>query len=198
MSGETPAERAEAAKTRRRWISLAELVAVAGVLIGALSLYTSWSDHRADARQRAVENAQTAQEKGRFDLRGVVSSGGDSITLPRDERHELRDLHVAFPTALGIGTKDAVDLTIDRSWFEKPLLAATDGKGADQVGRLPVLVTYTYGDGDAQRTRTGIYDIIWRTRGRFLRGRALSITGFRSRRSGGSQAALDALWANHP
>lgn len=194
MSGDTPAERAEAAKTRRRWISLAETVAVLGVLIAALSLWTSWSDHRADERARAAESRQAAQEKGRFDLRGVVSAGGDTIVLQRDERHELRDVRVAFPTPLGVGTKDAVDLAIDRNWFDRPLLKATDGKGADQVGRLPVLVTYTYGDGDAQRTRTGVYDIVWRTRGRFLRGRALSITGFRSRQSGGLQAAVDALW----
>ena len=45
---DTPSERAEAAATRRRWITLAEVVAVAGVLIGALTLYTNWSDRRAD------------------------------------------------------------------------------------------------------------------------------------------------------
>ena len=42
---DTPAERADAARTRRRWVSLAEVVALAGLLIGALSLYTTWSDH---------------------------------------------------------------------------------------------------------------------------------------------------------
>ena len=136
-----------------------------------------------------------AQDKGRFELRGLVSHGGDSVALLRDERHELRDVRVAFPAPLAIGAKDAVDLTIERDWFEKPLLEATNGKGGDQVGRLPVLISYTYGDGDAQRGRTDIYDIVWRTRGRFLRGRTLTITGFRSRQTGGSQAALDGLWA---
>lgn len=191
---DTPAERAEAAKTRRRWVSLAEVVAVAGVLIGALSLYTTWSDHRADERARVQAEVSAAQEKGRFDLRGLVSHDGDAVALLRDERHELRDVRVSFPTPLAIGAKDAVDQKIDRDWFDKPLLDATAGKGGDQVGRLPVLIRYTYGDGDTQRSGSGIYDIVWRTRGRFLRGRALTITGFRSRAAGGSQAALDALW----
>ena len=193
---DTPADRAEAARTRRRWVSLAEVVAVAGLLIGALSLYTTWSDHRTDERARIQAEAAAAQDKGRFELRGLVAHNGDSVALLRDERHELRDVRVAFPTPLAIGAKDAVDQTIERDWFEKPLLDATAGKGGDQVGRLPVLVSYTYGDGDAQRGKTGIYDIVWRTRGRFLRGRALTITGFRSRQAGGSQAMLDGLWAN--
>ncbi len=191
---DTPADRAEAARTRRRWVSLAEVVAVAGVLIGALSLYTSWSDHRADQTARVQAETSAAQEKGRFELRGLVSHGGDSVALLRDERHELRDVRVAFPTPLATGAKDAVDQTIDRDWFERPLLDAIAGKGGDQVGRLPILISYTYGDGDAQRAKTGIYDIVWRTRGRFLRGRMLTITGFRSRTAAGSQATLDALW----
>ena len=195
---DTPAERAEAAKTRRRWVSLAEVVALAGLLIGALSLYTTWSDHRSDERARVQAEASVAQERGRFELRGLVSHDGGSVSLLRDERHELRDVHVAFPTALAVGAKDAVDLRIDRDWFDRPLLAATGGKGGDQVGRLPVLITYTYGDGDAVRTKSGIYDIVWRTRGRFLRGRTLTITGFRSRAAGGSQAAIDTLWPGDP
>ena len=36
MSTKTPTERCEAAATRRRWVTLAEVVAVAGVLIAAL------------------------------------------------------------------------------------------------------------------------------------------------------------------
>ena len=191
---DTPAERAEAARTRRRWVSLAEVVALAGLLIGALSLYTTWSDHRTDERARVQAEASAAQEKGRFDLRGLVAHNGDSVALLRDEHHELRDVRVAFPTALAIGAKDAVDQKIDRDWFAKPLIDATSSKGGDQVGRLPVLISYTYSDGDAVRAKTGIYDIVWQSRGRFLRGRALTITGFRSRSPGGSQAALDALW----
>ena len=198
MTDPTTADRVEAARTRRRWVSLAEAVAVAGLLIGALSLYLTWSDHRADDRARVHAEAAASQDKARFDLRGLASRDGGSIALLRDERHELRDVRIAFPTALGIGTRDAVDQKIARDWFDRPLLDATAGKDADQVGRLPVLVTYTYGDGDAQHAKTGIYDIVWRTRGRFLRGRALTITGFRSRQPGGSQATLDALWQPGP
>jgi len=43
MSTETPTERREAAATRRRWVTLAEVVAVAGVLIAALTLSAGWA-----------------------------------------------------------------------------------------------------------------------------------------------------------
>ena len=39
-------ETSEQAKTRRRWLTLAELVAVSGLLIGALTLWLNWSDKR--------------------------------------------------------------------------------------------------------------------------------------------------------
>ena len=57
-----------------------------------------------------------------------------------------------------------------------------------------VLITASYVDGDVTRTARGIYDVLWSTHGRMLRGRALELTGLRLRQRGGDQAALDALW----
>ena len=49
MNGETPAERAEKAAIRRRWISLAEWVGIAALLVSAAGLWMSWSDRTAAA-----------------------------------------------------------------------------------------------------------------------------------------------------
>jgi hypothetical protein len=85
---------------------------------------------------------------------------------------------------------------IQRSWFEKALLKATDGGADDQAGRLPVFITVNYTDGDATRSAGGIYDVIWQTKaGGFLSGRSLKLQGLRVRQRGGSQAKLDAIWA---
>lgn len=191
--GETPDQK----RTRRRWINLAELVAVAGVLIAALTLWNNWSERRAAEADKAGERQAAAQARGRFELRGTPDEGGDAIVLAHDSSHELHDVHVAFPTALGIAAQDATDHRIARDWVDKPLLKATDGGPSDRTGLLPVLIDYAWADenGDEHRGK-GIYDIVWRTHGRpFPLGRALRLTDFRLHRKGGDQARLDAAWA---
>lgn len=179
-------------KTRRRWINLAELVAVAGVIIAALGLYVSWSDRRESAADKAATVAADAREKGRLEL--TASADGDTLRLS-DARHDLTDVTIVFPTALGVPTqRPSGDPVIEASPFADTLLKLTDGGADDRSGRLPVLVTASYIDGDVTRTARGIYDIVWHTKGRVLRGRGFEVTGLRLRQRGGTQAALDAAW----
>ena len=196
MSGETPTERREAAATRRRWVTLAEVLAVAGVLIAALTLWSNWSERSADNAEKASARASEARKDQRFEIRAVAAENGDSLMLLRDEKHEIVDATVVFPSALGVGRQDALTDQIQRSWFEKALLKATDGGADDQAGRLPVFITVNYTDGDATRSASGIYDVIWQTKaGGFLSGRSLKLQGLRVRQRGGDQARLDAIWA---
>ena len=189
---ETP-EQAQDRATRRRWITLAELVAVAGVVIAALTLYLGWADRRVDEAARRAETTNVARERARVDLTATVEGGGATLAL-KDERHDLSDLVVAFPRALGIATQRPAETAIEADWIAAPLLKLTDGGADERSGRLPVLVTVRYWDRDATRTATGIYDLIWRTKGRMLRGRALTLEALRLRERGGSQARLDAIW----
>ena len=64
----------------------------------------------------------------------------------------------------------------------------------EREGRLPVLVTARYLDGDAPRTGSAIVDVAWRTDGRVLLGRSLTITAARLRERGGTAKRLDTLW----
>ena len=193
MSG-SGSETSEQRATRRRWINLAELVAVAGVLIGALTLWLNWSDRREDKAQAAATAAAAAQERGRLELT-AIADGGDTLKLT-DAKHDLTDVTIAFPRALGVAAQRPTgEPAIEAKPFAGALLKLTDGGADDRSGRLPVLVTASYIDGDATRTARGIYDVVWRTQGRLLRGRALELTGLRLRRRGGDQAALDAAWA---
>lgn len=196
---QSAAERQDAAATRRRWVTLAELVAVLGVIIGGLTLWNSWSERRAAEAEKAAAATSDARDRARFEIKGSAASGGGSIVLARDERHAIEEATVAFPSALGIGAREALTDDIQRDWLAKPLLKVTDGGEDDQTGRLPVLIAIRYSDGDATRTASGIYDIIWRTEGRVLRGRSLTLEGLRLRERGGGQKRLDALWAReHP
>jgi hypothetical protein len=187
-------ESADQARTRRRWISLAEFVAVAGLIIAALGFWNSWSERR-DAQADRAQAAQDAAKKSRYVLKGEVASD-KSVKLTRDENHPLSEARVSFPKALGVGPQDALADSINADWFAKPLLKLTDGGPDDRTGRLPVLITYTYNDADGEHRASGIYDVIWQTRPGTLplQGRRLTIANFRLRHAGGSQAELDRLW----
>ena len=190
MSGET----AEQARTRRRWISLAEFVAVAGLLIGALTLWLNWAERREDKATEASEAAAERQAKDVVTLTGTVADGGRTIALA-DASRSISAATVSFPKALGIATQDAMPgPRIDSDWFDDALLKLTDGGADDRSGRLPALVTIEWWDGDARHTATARYDILWRTEGRILRGRALRLTGLALADRSASPAALDKAW----
>ena len=180
--------------TRRRWITLAELVAVAGVLIAGLTLWSNWSDRRADEATKRAEASRAAEDEARIILVGTARDNGRSLMLD-DEGRGVQDLAVAFPRALGIGAKRPAELVIEAEWVEDALLRLTDGGADERTGRLPVLLSVRYWVGDTARTATGIYDVIWRTEGRVLRGRNFRLETLRLRERGGDQAQLDAIWA---
>lgn len=191
---ETPAEKAEARAIRRRWLTIGELVAVAGVIIAGVSLWLSWADKRDEASRKAAEASNVKAAETRLDLRAAVVEGGRQAVLS-DPAHEILDTAVAFPKALGVGAQAPVLPRIEADWFGAALLAATD-KGADErEGRLPVLVTLSYRAGDATRQDRAIVELVWRTSGRMLKGRELRIEAARIRERGGNQARIDALWA---
>lgn len=186
---ETP----DQAATRRRWVTLAELVAVAGVIIAALTLWNNVSERRADQAERQ-QDAQETAKKDRFTLKGSVAKDGQSVMLARDEERALDDVRVVFPTPLGLPARDALDQVIESDWFADALLKLTDGGSDGQSGRLPVLVRYTYAGADGRRSASGMYDVVWSIHGRLGRGRRLEITDFRLREQGGTPAELDARW----
>jgi hypothetical protein len=192
---ETPAERKEAAATRRRWVSLAEILAVVGALIAGLTLWSNWSDRRADEADKVAARASEQRAQSRVDLSAEVQDGGKALLL-KDERHEIQDAVIAFPKTLGVAAQHPpADPVIEASAFEDAVLKLTDGGADDRTGRLPVLVTLSYLDGETTRTTRGIYDLLWKTEGRMLRGRSLTLTGMKVRQVRGDQAQLDAIWA---
>lgn len=187
---ETP----EQARTRRRWVSLAEIVAVAGLLIGAATLYLNWSDRREAKAEKAQAQASESKVKTLVTLTGTVSAGGDTIALV-DAAHTLSEATVRFPAALKLAAQDAMPgPAIQARWFAPALLAATDKGTDEQSGRLPVLVTVGWWDGDAKRTDTARYDVLWKTHGRVLMARRLELTGIALADRTSSASALDRAW----
>lgn len=195
MSGSAGDEAADRAKSRRRLLTLAEFVAVAGLLVAALTLYLNWSQRRSDADDRAAAASAQRNERARLDLTATVESDGHRLAL-RDPNHDLQDVAIEFPTKSGISRQAPVgDPVIEAEPIAGPILALTDGQADTKEGRLPVLITARYWDGDTARTVTGLYDVIWSTHGRLLRGRTLRLEGLRLKDRAGTKAKIDAAWA---
>ncbi|MGN6817713.1 MAG: hypothetical protein ACTHJR_03475 [Sphingomonas sp.] len=187
---ETPAERAEKAAIRRRWISLAEWVGIAALLISAVGLWMTWSDRKADQAERASESA----EKSLVTFTALRSGGGAVLNLS-DPDHRISEIDVTFPPALGAESQAGLSSPqINAQWFDKALLKATDKGKDDREGRLPVLITARWWDGDARKTDRAIYQVRWKTAGRLFRGRTVSLEGASLAERGGTPARLDALW----
>jgi hypothetical protein len=190
-------ERAEAAATRRRWITLAEVVGIAGLLIAALSLWMSWSDRRADQQEKQAEKASETKVKTLVLLTATPEKDGKRLAL-KDSAHEVQSIDVRFPASLGLAAQSSVlDPRIESSWFADAILKMVE-KGSDRrQGRMPVLITSNYWDADQQRSDSAIYDVVWFTEGSFLgvSGRSLRLKGILLRERTASPARLDAIWA---
>ncbi len=185
-------ETSDQAATRRRWVTLAEVVAVSGMLIGALTLWLNWSDKRDAAIEKAATAAAASAAEARFALHVVVEDG--QVTLS-DPTHEIIDTHLTFPSKLGVGVQSPATPRIERDWFDSALLKATKEGPDSREGRLPVLVTASYRVGNASKQAKAIVDVVWKTHGRLVGGRALEIEAARVRQIGGDAARVDALWA---
>ncbi|GAA3269776.1 hypothetical protein GCM10020258_42830 [Sphingomonas yabuuchiae] len=72
MSEPAGTEAADRAKSRRRLLTLAEFVAVAGLMVAALTLYLNWSQRRSDAEDKAASATAQRQERARLDLTATV------------------------------------------------------------------------------------------------------------------------------
>ncbi|GAA0314896.1 hypothetical protein GCM10009087_26650 [Sphingomonas oligophenolica] len=190
-------ERAEAAATRRRWITLAEVVGIAGLLIAAASLWMSWSDHRADQQEKQVEKASEAKVRTLVLLTAKPEKDGKQLAL-KDSAHEVQSIDVRFPASLGLAAQSSVlEPRIEASWFADPILALTHDGPDKRQGRMPVLITSSYWDADQQRSDSAIYDVVWFTEGSFMgvSGRSVRLKGILLRERTASPARLEAIWA---
>ncbi len=141
----TSADKAEAAAIRRRWINLGEIVAVAGLVIAAISLWLNYTDRKSDQAEKQAVRA----ESSRYEVAATVSRDGD-LVITRDASHPLGDVTVTFPKALGVAPVTASAQTIEIARYRAALLHATDGGPDKQTGRLPVLLSVEYWDGDTR------------------------------------------------
>ncbi len=184
----------EQARTRRRWITLGEIVGILALVISGLSY---WDAHQDRVAPKAVAAAPAKAVP--LVLTGTLDAARDRIDLhPATSAQVIQTQSVRFPSAV---RADPVDTTgnarIEAAWFESGLRTALKGaKLHAGRHRLAVGIETTYTDGDATRTDRAVYDIGYSLHTRLLRPDAVAIEGVSLvRRTGDLAAAVDARFA---
>jgi hypothetical protein len=196
-------ESAEAKARRWRWITFAELLAVATVLISAMAL---WDSHRARTEadaERAVAQGKEAVRVDRLTLVGTARDDGRSLQLaPAVANQVVQSQLIRFPGALGVVPAQTTgDPRIEAEWFAAGLKKArrAAGQSDDSVGdeRLPIAIETRYLADGVIRTDRAIYDVGYTISGQFLGGSSVRLRGLALvERPGGDVAkTLERRWS---
>jgi hypothetical protein len=198
----TAAERREAARIRRRWITFGEVLAVIGVLISGLALWDSYSERRSTAAERAAEKAAEKAQHSSAARTLVLKPEGEGRLIrlaPHNPDQAIQGQTLLFPTAFGLGAIDATEPRIEAEWVKRGLKAAHE-KDPKVPGdaRVPVAITTRFVAGGDSYADTALYEVGYKESGGGLFGgtnvelKGLALIG--RVKAGQAQARLDALW----
>jgi hypothetical protein len=167
---ETP-ESEDRRKSRLRWITLGEAIAIAALVISAVGVWLSWKGD--DAKPTTVVEKKTSVP---LVLRGKVVDDGRALQIaPADSEHALQTLMIK--TGAGAPIEVGSDGSLSASEFQ----SALGGKAPDVKGtnRMSVRITSNYVEAGSDKSATGSYVIAfrWEDRGLFS-GRSLRFVGF--------------------
>ncbi len=187
----------EQARTRRRWITLGEVVGIAALAISGLSY---WDSHQ--ERVVAAKAKPAAARAGPLLLTGTLADGGARIDLKPATGGVIQTQTIRFPTAV---RADPVETTgnarIEAAWFDTGLRAALKGRKVHSGRhRLAVGIATTYVSNGVSTTDRAVYDIGYALHTRVLRPDAVVIEGvsFVHRISGDLSAPVDARFVQSP
>ena len=204
MTDETPRERQEKARVRRRWLTLGELLAALAVAISALTLWNSYRE-RANAEARHHEETARSQRRAAvLTLKATPDKDGRTLALaPRAEEQAIQSQTIRFPSALGLPPAEtSSDARIERGWIESALVHARKAAGVrdETIGdaRVPVLIeTRFLADGDPHTDRA-VYELGYATSHSLIGGTTVHLKGLSRVGEAPSDAAgrarIDALW----
>ena len=198
---ETPKERQEAAAIRKRWINLGELLAIAAVLISALTLWNSYKERANSEADRSVASKKEESRAHTLTLKASVAAGGARIDLvPTDADQVIQGQTILFPAKLGLSPIETTgDARIEAGWFADAVKKARD-KASDKTPgdlRVPVVITTRYLTGDTTLADTALYEIGYTLEGHFLGGATVKLKGLSLARhvaAKDAQRAADTAW----
>ncbi len=157
-------------KTRRRWISLGEVIALGALVISAFGVWLAWKSSSEDRPTRIVEQRQPIP----LTLRGTAGDGGRELTIgPVESSHALESLTLTIRGGPVIQLGN--DGTLDAGDVESALKDRDEAKGPHSV---PVRIEARYVEMGKDRRSVGNYVLRYRWEGGGLfGGRSLRLTG---------------------
>ena len=159
-------------RSRLRWVTLGEAVAIAALIVSAAGVWLSWQGSDQDkGPTKVIEERQAIP----LALRGKAQDDGKSLEIsPVEAGHALQSLNVV------VGGDAAIDVgssgELGASDFERALGdKVADGKGTN---RIRVRIDAKYVEAGAGKSATGSYVIGYRWEsGGLFGGRSLRFTG---------------------
>ena len=159
-------------KSRIRWVTLGEAIAIAALIVSAFGVWISW---KGGGEEKASTTIVERRQAIPLALRGEALRDGRSLQIsPIEDSHALQSL-VVTPA----GAKP-IDLGNDRELSAHSLESALGKNAADGKGthRASIRIAARYVEAGADKSATGSYVISYRWDGGGLfGGRSLRIVG---------------------
>jgi hypothetical protein len=159
-------------KSRLRWVTLGEAIAIAALIVSAAGVWLSWKGDGEKGTTTLIEKRQAVP----LALRGRPLDDGRSLEIsPVESGHALQSLNLI------VGGASAVDVgsggELSASDFERALGdKAEEGKGTN---RVRVRVDARYVEAGADKSASGTYVVTYRWEGGGLfGGRSLRFVSF--------------------
>ncbi len=186
-----------------RWLTLAEIVAVAALVITGLSFWDSHRERIREDRDRAAAVAEKAAQakaaalRQTFVMTGAREGDGAKVVLTSvNDGQVIQTQTVWFPSQL---RSDSVETTgnprLEAGWIENGLRKHA---GKARTGRVPVGVLTVFIEDGQTKTDRAIYQLGYSIHPRTLRADKVELEGLSLARrgvSGDLQAAAGSLWS---
>lgn len=186
-----------------RWLTLAEIVGIAALVIAGLGYLDSHRERAQQdrAREEAARERQAAQKadavKRSFLMTGARDKSGEVVRLSSAHSDQIIQIQtVWFPAAIrGASVETTGNPRLEAGWIEGGLRKVA---GKAKAGRVPVGVLTVYIDDGETRTDRAIYWLGYSLHSRPLLGDRVELEGLSVARrgvAGDLQAAAGDLWA---
>lgn len=159
-------------QTRRRWISIGELIALAALIVSSIGVWIAWRGSTEDKTTRVVEQ----RSRVALALRGAAERNGRAIAImPADPSHALESLTVTIKGA------PAIDVGGDGKLSASDVEAAFGGRdkeAKDVTHIVQVRIDARYVEAGTDRRGGGTYALRYKWEGGGLfGGRSLHLVG---------------------
>ena len=200
---ETPAEK----RRRLRFLTLAEFVGVAALIIAGLGYWDSHRERTQTARERAAEvqerkaEAKAGALKLSFLMTGTPESGGERLRLSSVHADQvIQTQAIRFPGEIrGDDVQTTGNPRLEAGWIDGGLTKAEHARGGkSHQGRIPVGIVTVFIEDGQPKTDRAIYLLGYSSHPRVLRADKVALEGLSlMRRAVGEdlQAAVDQAWA---